>query len=105
MLVGKIVFFFQFISGFLWFAHEGPLGHEFGPSEYKYLKKVRVTGFKGSRGQLEFLLHLMENAPGLEVITVDTAERIWKDEYHKNEYLCSLQDCNFARQTAKQHPS
>lgn len=47
----------------------------------------------------------MENAPGLEVITVDTAERIWKDEYHKNEYLCSLQDCNFARQNAKQHPS
>lgn len=42
------LFFFQFISGFLWFAHEGPLGHEFGPSEYKYLKKVRVTGFKGS---------------------------------------------------------
>lgn len=31
-----------------------------------------ITGYKGARGQLEFILHVVENAPALEVLTVDT---------------------------------
>uniref|UniRef100_A0A0E0KRD5 F-box domain-containing protein n=1 Tax=Oryza punctata TaxID=4537 RepID=A0A0E0KRD5_ORYPU len=77
----------HFASSFgLWFAQNGPLRHEFGPSEYKYFKNIHVTGFKGAKGQLEFLLHLVENAPALEVITVDTTERMWEKE-NKNEYF------------------
>jgi len=34
-----------------------------------------ITGFKAARGQLEFLLHVVENAPALEAITVDTKQR------------------------------
>jgi hypothetical protein len=32
-------------------------------------------GFMGSTGQLEFLLHAVENAPALEVLTLDPACR------------------------------
>lgn len=38
-----------------------------------------VTGFKGARGQLELLLHVVENAPALEAVTVDTNERARKE--------------------------
>jgi len=34
-----------------------------------------ITGFKAARGQLEFLLNVVENAPALEAITVDTKQR------------------------------
>ena len=40
------------------------------------LKDVRVTGFRGARGQAEFLMHVVENAPAIEVVTVDTAQRL-----------------------------
>ncbi|CAM0954260.1 unnamed protein product [Alopecurus aequalis] len=42
---------------------------------YNYLKNINVMGFMGSRGQLEFLLHAVENAPTLEVLTLDLACR------------------------------
>jgi hypothetical protein len=38
-----------------------------------------ITGFKGARGQVEFMLHVVENAPALEVITVDTHQRSTSD--------------------------
>ncbi|XP_052152825.1 uncharacterized protein LOC127771057 isoform X2 [Oryza glaberrima] len=80
----------HFASGHsLWFAQEGPLRHELGHDEYKYLKNLCVTGFKGARGQLEFLLHVVENATALDVITVDTTERMLESDI-KNEYLCSI---------------
>ncbi|KAM0843577.1 hypothetical protein ACQ4PT_057611 [Festuca glaucescens] len=40
-----------------------------------YLKNLNVMGFMGSTGQLEFLLHAVENAPVLEVLTLDPACR------------------------------
>uniref|UniRef100_A0A0E0KR57 F-box domain-containing protein n=1 Tax=Oryza punctata TaxID=4537 RepID=A0A0E0KR57_ORYPU len=80
----------HFASGHsLWFAQEGPLRHELGHGEYKYLKNLCVTGFKGARGQLEFLFHVVENATALEVITVDTTERMLESD-SRNEYLCSI---------------
>lgn len=88
----------HFASGHsLWFAQEGPLRHELGHDEYKYLKNLCVTGFKGARGQLEFLLHVVENATALDVITVDTTERMLESDI-KNDYLCSI-----ARQTIELH--
>lgn len=90
--------FLQFASGHsLWFAQEGPLRHELGHDEYKYLKNLCVTGFKGARGQLEFLLHVVENATALDVITVDTTERMLESDI-KNDYLCSI-----AHQTIELH--
>ncbi|XP_037439176.1 F-box/FBD/LRR-repeat protein At1g13570-like [Triticum dicoccoides] len=64
--------------GTLWFATDGPLRQEMPPCEDKLvnLKDVRVTGFRGARGQAEFLMHVVENAPAIEVVTVDTAQRL-----------------------------
>ncbi|TVU15325.1 hypothetical protein EJB05_38841, partial [Eragrostis curvula] len=63
----------------LWLADVGPYRKELGHSKYFYLKNLRVTGFKGARGQLEFLLHVVENAPALEVVTVNTNQEASKE--------------------------
>uniref|UniRef100_A0A453JKH1 F-box domain-containing protein n=3 Tax=Aegilops tauschii TaxID=37682 RepID=A0A453JKH1_AEGTS len=62
----------------LWFATDGPLRQEIPPCEDKYvnLKDMRITGFKGARGQAEFLMYVVENAPAIEAVTVDTAQRL-----------------------------
>jgi hypothetical protein len=36
-----------------------------------------MTGYKGAIGQLEFLVHVVENAPVLEVLTVEIAQRLY----------------------------
>ncbi|RCV30758.1 hypothetical protein SETIT_6G120900v2 [Setaria italica] len=59
----------------LWLADVGPHRQDFGQCKYNYLKSMCITGFKGARGQVEFLLHVVENAPALEVLSVDTNER------------------------------
>uniref|UniRef100_A0ACD5TEH1 Uncharacterized protein n=1 Tax=Avena sativa TaxID=4498 RepID=A0ACD5TEH1_AVESA len=41
--------------------------------QHNYLKNINVMGFMGSTGQLELLLHAVENAPALEVLTLDPA--------------------------------
>ena len=43
------------------------------------LKNLHVMGFMGFTGQLEFLLHAMENAPALEVLIVDPYRKIDED--------------------------
>jgi hypothetical protein len=54
----------------------GPRRQDIGQcNPYNRLKKMCITGFKGARGQVEFMLHVAENAPALEVITVDTHKR------------------------------
>ena len=54
----------------------GPRRQDIGQcNPYNRLKKMCITGFKGARGQVEFMLHVVENAPALEVITVDTHKR------------------------------
>jgi hypothetical protein len=58
--------------------YEPKKGHRKRP--YKYLKNVRMTAFQGSRGQLEFLLHTVENAPALKFLTIDCKNELLKDE-------------------------
>lgn len=48
---------------------------------YNHLKDVHVTGYKGGKAQLEFLVHTVENAPALEVLTINTAHAPWKDTF------------------------
>uniref|UniRef100_A0A0E0DYH4 F-box domain-containing protein n=1 Tax=Oryza meridionalis TaxID=40149 RepID=A0A0E0DYH4_9ORYZ len=43
---------------------------------YKNLKSIYITGFRGLKGQAEFLVHAVENASALEVLTIDTATKI-----------------------------
>ena len=42
--------------------------------EYSYLKDIHITGYKAARGQLQFLLHIVQHAPALEALTVDTTQ-------------------------------
>ncbi|XBI13311.1 hypothetical protein VPH35_140060 [Triticum aestivum] len=46
-------------------------------SEHKYLhlKNMHVTGFKATKGQLQLMFHVVENAPAIETVTVDTIQR------------------------------
>lgn len=62
----------------LWFAKGGPSRFDIPACEYKYrnLKNVRLTGFRAAKGQIEFLLHVVENAPSIDTLTVDTSERL-----------------------------
>ncbi|CAO2163611.1 unnamed protein product [Urochloa humidicola] len=69
----------------LWSADVGPRRQDFGACKYNYLKNMRITGFKGARGQVEFLLHVVESAPALEDIIVDTEQRAYKDIWPHEE--------------------
>jgi hypothetical protein len=62
----------------LWFAKSGPSRLDIPACEYKYLnlKNMHVTGFRAAKGQIQFLLHVVENAPAMDTVTVDTSERL-----------------------------
>ncbi|KAL6642635.1 hypothetical protein ACP70R_020816 [Stipagrostis hirtigluma subsp. patula] len=50
-----------------------PLRNKFPGSMYSHLKDVRITGFEGSTRQLEFLVHVVESAPALQLLMVCAA--------------------------------
>ncbi|XP_037461273.1 F-box/FBD/LRR-repeat protein At4g26340-like isoform X1 [Triticum dicoccoides] len=41
---------------------------------HSYLKNLCITGFSGTTGQLEFLVHVVENAPALKILTIKGAD-------------------------------
>ncbi|CAL5051689.1 unnamed protein product [Urochloa decumbens] len=43
---------------------------------YKHLRSICITGFKGDHAQAELLVHAVENAPALEVVTIDPANKL-----------------------------
>ncbi|KAF8730890.1 hypothetical protein HU200_016762 [Digitaria exilis] len=58
-----------------WFADVGPTRQNLERYEYSHLKSVLITGYIGAKGQVEFILHVVENAPALDVLTVYTVTR------------------------------
>ncbi|XP_062191096.1 F-box protein At5g03100-like [Phragmites australis] len=69
-------------TGFhLWLADVGPRRQDFGHCKYNYLKNMCITGFKAARGQVEFLLHVVENAPALENVTINTNQQASKERW------------------------
>uniref|UniRef100_A0ACD6AFZ6 Uncharacterized protein n=1 Tax=Avena sativa TaxID=4498 RepID=A0ACD6AFZ6_AVESA len=42
---------------------------------YNYLRDVCITGYQGDIGQLELVVHIVQNAPVLEVLTIDRTTR------------------------------
>lgn len=58
----------------LWLAEAGPSRRDLGKFKYVHLKHIWITGFRAAKGQLEFLLHLIENAPALEILLVEIGE-------------------------------
>ena len=81
----------------LWFARSGPSRLDIPAYGYKYqnLKKMCLTGFRAAKGQIEFLLHVLENAPAIDAVTVDTSDRLvdLRDpEKIKPGYRCAAHD-------------
>ncbi|CAL4995752.1 unnamed protein product [Urochloa decumbens] len=64
----------HFASSSLWFSEAGPSRRDLGNYKYVHLKHIWITGFRAAKGQLEFLLHVIENAPALEVLLVEIGE-------------------------------
>ncbi|RLN11751.1 hypothetical protein C2845_PM09G05740 [Panicum miliaceum] len=58
---------------------------------YKHLRSICITGFNGIQGQAELLVHAVENAPALEVLTIDTGNKNGKglpqDVEHLGAYI------------------
>jgi len=62
---------------------------------HNYLKDLFITGFEGSSGQLEFLLYMVENAPALEILTIDrldiiVKQRRWEDGENEGDQAASI---------------
>ena len=52
---------------------------------HSYLKNLHITGFSGTTGQLEFLVHVVENAPALKILTIKGADSIGRDLNHEGK--------------------
>ncbi|CAN6198451.1 unnamed protein product [Urochloa humidicola] len=59
------------------------------PCSYNYLRKVHITGFNGIKGQLEFLVHIVENAPALKVLTIDPRKKLGLCKCSESNFLAS----------------
>ncbi|GJM91007.1 hypothetical protein PR202_ga07341 [Eleusine coracana subsp. coracana] len=71
---------------------------------YRHLKDAYITGFVASKGQLEFLEHVAENAPALEVLTVDTRDFVVvKDPWEESHSKEKAQFLAAVRGTARSH--
>ncbi|CAO2190270.1 unnamed protein product, partial [Urochloa humidicola] len=44
-----------------WFVDVGPTRRNLERCEYSHLKSACITGYTGARGQVEFILHVVEN--------------------------------------------
>ncbi|XP_037422730.1 F-box/FBD/LRR-repeat protein At1g13570-like isoform X2 [Triticum dicoccoides] len=51
---------------------------------FNNLKSLHVTGFKACTGQVEFLMHMVENAPALEGLTIDQSEKYLLEGHKKD---------------------
>ena len=46
---------------------------------HNYLKNLHITGFSGTTGQLEFLVHTLENSLVLKMLTIKGADLTGRD--------------------------
>jgi hypothetical protein len=58
---------------------------------HNYLKNLHITGFSGTTGQLEFLVHAVENAPLLKMLTIKGADLTGCDLDHIGKRRFSFQ--------------
>jgi hypothetical protein len=66
----------KFVSAFKYGGEGPPRRLAQGRSEYyKCLKSMRAREFTGQRDQLELMIHIVENAPALEILTIDATRQ------------------------------
>jgi hypothetical protein len=52
---------------------EGPLRRlAHGQSKHKRLRSLRAREFTGQKDQLEIMIHIVDSAPALEILTIDS---------------------------------
>ncbi|XP_062233404.1 F-box/FBD/LRR-repeat protein At1g13570-like [Phragmites australis] len=56
---------------------------------YSYLRKVHITGFNAIKGQLEFLVDIVENAPVLKVLTISPRKELGLCQCNASDFLAS----------------
>jgi hypothetical protein len=88
------VLILQFAAGgHLCFMNKDTLGKQhLEQCEYTYLKSMHMTRYKGAGRQLEFLLHIVQNAPVLEELIVETAIHGNEDDYAR--IYCRSKPCS-----------
>lgn len=52
---------------------------------HNHLKNLSITGFAGCTGQVELLMHIVENAPNLEALTIDRVNHFGLDEEYERQ--------------------
>jgi hypothetical protein len=62
------------------------------------MKSMHITGFKSYNDQVEFLLHLLENAPALELLSIDHLDKYPLEGHEKD-----AKSVNFVRTTARRY--
>jgi hypothetical protein len=50
---------------------------------------VHITGFNGIMGQLEFLAHIVENAPALRILNIDPRKKLGRCTCTASDFLAS----------------
>ncbi|CAL4945579.1 unnamed protein product [Urochloa decumbens] len=66
------------------------------------LKNLSITGFAGCTGQVELLVHIVENAPNLESLSIDRVS-IDRDNYYDGEEEYERQSRSEALDIARRH--
>ncbi|WVZ67439.1 hypothetical protein U9M48_016514 [Paspalum notatum var. saurae] len=59
---------------------------------HNYLKNLGITGFAGCTGQVELLVHIVENAPNLEALTIDRVNWSRHDEEYERRSRSKVLD-------------
>ncbi|KAK1641878.1 hypothetical protein QYE76_059683 [Lolium multiflorum] len=65
---------------------------------FNNMKSMHITGFKSYNDQVEFLLHMFENAPALEVLSIDHLDKYPLESHEKD-----AKSVNFVRTTARRY--
>lgn len=65
---------------------------------FNNMKSMHITGFKSYNDQVEFLLHMLENAPALEVLSIDHLDKYPLEGHEKD-----AKSVNFVPTTARRY--
>ena len=63
------------------------------------MKSLHITGFEACKGEVEFLLHMVENAPALEFLCIDHSYQYPPEGLHKDKEL----DVDLLHTTIRRH--
>ncbi|XBI74511.1 hypothetical protein VPH35_068044 [Triticum aestivum] len=66
---------------------------------FSNMKSLHITGFEACKGEVEFLLHMVENAPALELLCIDHSYQYPIEGFRKDKEL----DVDLLHTTTRRH--